>query len=127
MRRKKSTITPADKRRWIRQSFIVQGKPLPVIPVCYAFFSGDRCLYVGKTKNLRSRMKKHQWKIGYINGLKIPPIEKPIIIRAVVVDYLMQDIYERLLIALLQPEMNFQLNGGLQKRIEYEKRFAYAY
>ena len=72
-------------------------------------------------------MKKHQWKIGYINGLKIPPIEKPIIIRAVVVDYLMQDIYERLLIALLQPEMNFQLNGGLQKRIEYEKRFAYAY
>ena len=127
MRRKKATITPEDKRRWMRQSFVVQGKPLPVIPVCYAFFSGDRCLYVGRTKNLRARMKKHQWEYGYINGERIPPIERPITIRAVVVDSFMQDIYERLLINLLQPEMNFQLNGGLQKRIEYEKRFAYAF
>jgi excinuclease UvrABC nuclease subunit len=120
MRRKKATITPKDKRRWIRQSFIVQGKPLPVIPVCYAFFSGDRCLYVGRTKNLRSRMNQHQWKFGYINGRRMPYIKEPVIIRAVVVDPLMQEIYEALLIQLLRPEMNHALNGPSRGYGAYE-------
>jgi hypothetical protein len=57
-------------------------------------------------------MRGHQWKIGYINGNRIPPIDKPITIRAVVVDPLMQEIYEHLLIGLMRPEMNIISNSG---------------
>lgn len=103
----------SDRRKWIRGSFVVKDGSIPPISACYAFFSGNRCLYAGKTKNLRNRMRQHQWKFGYISGKSIPAdiSRDSIIIRAVEVEPFMHDIYEPLLISLLRPEMNWVYNS----------------
>jgi excinuclease UvrABC nuclease subunit len=94
--------------RWFAQVIDVPLKRIPIVPACYGFFSGDRCLYIGKAVNLRARISLHQWRFGRINSQPFPEIQEPLKIKAVILplETLVSREYE--LITELRPEMNIQ-------------------